>query len=172
MRPRALRCRTASCAGGRPAPRALGTIGTGAKATGETQRVTISSPNGGSFTLSLTDNGKTYTTKALLIGASALDVQNALNQALSVGLVTVTASGNSYDITFTGGLAGKNIANLVVTLTAAGSNAALTLTQTGGTAKALAGTLEIFHGTLTDGRAPTGETQRVTIDAGARRPLL
>ncbi|MBU3653249.1 MAG: hypothetical protein FGM44_09210, partial [Limnohabitans sp.] len=88
----------------------------GAAATDEVQRVAISTASTGTFTLSFTDAGQTYTTTALAIGASAADVQSALNTALgSAGTVNVTLESTSiYRISMGGALSGRDVAALVV----------------------------------------------------------
>ncbi|MFN9049776.1 MAG: hypothetical protein ACK5YC_16750, partial [Planctomyces sp.] len=74
----------------------------------------------GTFTLALAYNGTTYTTTALAFNDTAATIQSALNTAISgLGSAAVTRSGTAgsatLTITFSGGLAGKNLDPVTVT---------------------------------------------------------
>lgn len=85
----------------------------------ERQRVDIQRESAGTFTLSLNEAGKTFTTSAIAFGADAQTVAAALNRALgAAGSVTVTLSAkDQYTLQFGGALAGKNLSPLTVVTT-------------------------------------------------------
>ncbi|MFM8726584.1 MAG: hypothetical protein ACKON9_15825, partial [Planctomycetaceae bacterium] len=100
----------------------------------------------GTFRISIPVNGRTWTTSALPLGASAGEVQAAVNTALqpisAAVSVTQTVSGTqvTYNLTYSGTLAGKNLYNARVSVltdvpAAAGS---FTLTLDGQTTAAIA----------------------------------
>ena len=95
----------------------------GGSGASEVQRVTLKASGVGQFTLSLVEGGKTYTTASLAFGASAAQVQLALNAALSAigGTVSVSqaSSGGDYLVTFAGSLANRSVANMTIAATAA-----------------------------------------------------
>ena len=105
----------------------------GSTASGEVQRVKVSSTGQGEFVLSLSDSGKTYTAQKLAFGATAAAVQTALNTALagSGATVAVTKAANGdYLVSFGGNLLGKNVAEMTVSATAAASAPGGTFTLT------------------------------------------
>jgi len=97
----------------------------GSVATGETQRVTIDNGTAtGTFRLSLNYlTLGTFTTGDIAFGADAATVRAALlaasngtQQLSSQGTIAVTKSGDSYDVAFGGGFAGRDLKNLQVAL--------------------------------------------------------
>jgi hypothetical protein len=121
----------------------------GSVATGETQRVTIASSTAtGTFQLSLNYlTLGTFTTGDIAFGADAATVQAALlaasngSQALaSQGAITVTKNGESYDIAFGGGFAGRDLKNLQVALAvdSAAPGGSFTIEYAGQTTAAIA----------------------------------
>lgn len=97
---------------------------TGSTPVNEVQLVTVTA-TGGTFTLTL----GSYTTASISYNASASAVQAALQAITSVGSGNATVSGNAggpYTVTFTGSLAATNVA----TMSAVGSGATPSLTQT------------------------------------------
>ncbi|MEI7702497.1 MAG: hypothetical protein WCK86_22075, partial [Planctomycetia bacterium] len=129
------------------------TVTPGTPAVNEQQTVTLNSGSAsGTFRLSMTVNGRTYTTADLAFNATGSSIETALNTALGIaGTVAVTSPGasgsNTFDITFSGALAGKDLSLLkiytdVVTPTAGGS---FTLSYGGQTTAAisLAGTTSL-----------------------------
>ena len=97
------------------------TLKSGGVSQPEIQKVSLSGGSG-SFTLSLSYNGQTYTTTGIELGANAATVRYALNAALSStgGTVDVSSSASSnYLVTFRGALEGKNLSMLTVHSTAA-----------------------------------------------------
>ncbi|MEI7702281.1 MAG: hypothetical protein WCK86_20965, partial [Planctomycetia bacterium] len=108
------------------------TVLSGTPAVNEQQTVTLNSGTAsGTFRLSLTVDGRTYTTTDLAFDATGSSIQTALNTALgTAGTVSVVRPGSSgsstFDVTFSGALAGKDLSLLkiytdVVTPTAGGS---------------------------------------------------
>ncbi|MEI7785530.1 MAG: hypothetical protein WCK08_14170, partial [Betaproteobacteria bacterium] len=90
----------------------------GSAGQAEVQNVQLKTTGTGSFTFSLVQGGKTYTTTGLNYGANAAAVRYALNAALgNDGSVDVSSSqtGN-YLVTFGGALQGKNLNPLTVAL--------------------------------------------------------
>jgi hypothetical protein len=92
----------------------------GKATSNEKQTVTLNSGSAsGTFRLSLTVNGRLYTTADLAFNATASSIQTALNTALgAAGAVSVNRPGTSgsttFDVTFSGALAGKDIAPLTI----------------------------------------------------------
>ena len=82
----------------------------------EVQRVLVSTSAQGTFNLSLTYGGSTYKTAELAFGATAAQVQTALNAALTgVGTAAVSLdSASAYLVTFGGALAGKELPDVKV----------------------------------------------------------
>ncbi|MDP1580674.1 MAG: hypothetical protein Q8M02_10365, partial [Candidatus Didemnitutus sp.] len=142
----------------------------GVSATRNAQRLTIVAGEGGTFRLSITDNGTTYLTSVLAIGASASDVARALTASWSpASSGTVTKENDTtYLISFNpSSFEGRNPALIVISAIPTGTPASLKLAQAGGAQLPLAGSIQISLSTTTEGRAPIGETQRVTIGQGA-----
>ncbi|MEI7702166.1 MAG: hypothetical protein WCK86_20390, partial [Planctomycetia bacterium] len=109
-----------------------GLLQNGSAAASEKQTVTLNSGTAsGTFRLSLTVDGRTYTTTDLTFDATGSSIQTALNAALGTAVtVSVTRPGPSgsstFDVTFSGALAGKDLPPIriytdVVTPTAGGS---------------------------------------------------
>ncbi|MEN9776203.1 MAG: hypothetical protein RL322_3273, partial [Pseudomonadota bacterium] len=94
------------------------TIGSGAGSRDEIQQLVVSPVGGGSFTLSLTHGGQTYTTTGIEAGANAATVRYALNAALGqAGSVdVVSATKGEYRITFGGALSGQDLQALTVNI--------------------------------------------------------
>ncbi|MEK9136443.1 MAG: hypothetical protein AAB393_04920, partial [Bacteroidota bacterium] len=115
----------------------------GASGSNEVQTLSISNPENatGSFTLSLAYNSKTYKTAALALNCSATDIQTVLNtslQSLGANITHVTGSNGTYQISFAGALAGKDLSLLTLsksvdTPTPAGSFTIGTAGKTTGT---------------------------------------
>ncbi|MCX7258156.1 MAG: hypothetical protein NTZ64_15960, partial [Polaromonas sp.] len=115
----------------------------GASGASEVQRVVLQSSGQGQFMLALTEGGKTYTSASLAFGASAAQVQIALNAALSSigGSVSVTrASNGDYLVSFAGSLANRSLAEMTVTASAASAqpSGSFTLSFNGATSAAIA----------------------------------
>ncbi|MBA3854742.1 MAG: hypothetical protein C0503_10010, partial [Gemmatimonas sp.] len=142
----------------------------GVSATRAAQRVTVVAAETGTFRLSITDNGTTYLTSSLAIGASASEVARALTAAwspASSGFVE-KESDTAYVISFNpSSFEGRNPALIVVTAVATGTPASISRTQVGGSQSPLAGSLSFNVATQTAGAAPVGEIQRLTISQGA-----
>ncbi|MFN9287224.1 MAG: hypothetical protein ACK6EB_04080, partial [Planctomyces sp.] len=96
------------------------TVENGKAASNEKQVVTLDSGSAdGTFRLSLTVNGRLYTTADLAFNATGSSIQSAFNTALgAAGNVSVSRPGTSgsstFDVTFSGALAGKDIAPLMI----------------------------------------------------------
>ena len=110
----------------------------GAAPTAEEQRVAlITKATNGSFTLGLTYNGTTYTTDRLPLGAEEI----AINAALAAAFTSLAGADvhvgqwtrNSFSVVFGGSLAGQDVGNLDVTVTATTVAPELTQAQTGET---------------------------------------
>ncbi|MEN9554689.1 MAG: hypothetical protein RLZZ232_975, partial [Planctomycetota bacterium] len=108
----------------------------GRSALGETQTVTLTKPTStGTFTLSLSYGGATYTTAPLAFDATVAEVEAGLNSALS-SLSGATAivndfNGTELSITFAGTLAGTDLADLTGSVTGTVTPAGLTQTTEG-----------------------------------------
>ncbi|MFM8474422.1 MAG: beta strand repeat-containing protein, partial [Planctomycetaceae bacterium] len=91
------------------------TVTPGTPAINERQTVTLNSgAASGTFRLSVSVNGRNYTTTDLAFNATASSIQTALNAALgSAGTTTVVRPGtsgpNTFDVMFAGALAGKDL---------------------------------------------------------------
>ncbi len=90
----------------------------GSAGQAEVQNVQLKTSGTGSFTLTLVQSGKTYTTTGLNYGANAAAVRYALNAVLGKdGSVEVSSSqAGNYVVTFGGALLGKNLNPLTVAL--------------------------------------------------------
>jgi hypothetical protein len=99
----------------------------------------------GTFQIAVPYNGRTYTTTSLALTASAADVQTAVNTALSPvsGSVSVTKTPSgtdvTYELTYSGALAGKNLDNAVVSVltNAPAAGGSFTLSYDGQTTAAI-----------------------------------
>ncbi|MBV5341721.1 MAG: LEPR-XLL domain-containing protein, partial [Deltaproteobacteria bacterium] len=92
----------------------------GVSGSNETQTLSITNLSSatGSYALSLKIGSSTYTTAALALSASAADIQTALNSALTThGTAAVSGTNGSYQITFSGGLAGQDVNLLTISKT-------------------------------------------------------
>ncbi|MFM8474493.1 MAG: hypothetical protein ACKOEO_01700, partial [Planctomycetaceae bacterium] len=112
----------------------------------EVQKLSIDAGSAtGTFRISIPFNGRTWTTYALPIGASAGDVQSAVNSALQPigGSVAVTkaVAGTevTYNLTYSGSLAAKNLDNarISVITDAPSPGGSFTLTYGGQTTAAI-----------------------------------
>ncbi|MFN9290458.1 MAG: hypothetical protein ACK6EB_20520, partial [Planctomyces sp.] len=97
----------------------------GAGAVNEQQAITLNVGSAaGTFRVSIPWNGRTYTTAALPLTASAADVQTAINNAVgaTTGTVSVTKNTDGTAVTFTltysGAFAAKNLDNAQVSVLA------------------------------------------------------
>lgn len=115
---------------------------------GEVNTITINA-TGGTFTITVLDDGVSRTTTALAWNASAAEVRAALEAIVGVGRAAVALAGQVYTLTFN-----PVLGNIVVTTTAAltggTTNTAVVAVTTQGSDEA--GKYAPFDSTQTDGR--------------------
>ena len=113
-------------------------VTSGLTARNEQQALSITGATGGDFTLTFFDGANYQTTGNIVSGASAAQVQSALEAlgGISVGDVSVSGAGseaNPFVIEFTGNLAATNVAQLTVDSSGlTGDVVAATITPTTG----------------------------------------
>ena len=107
----------------------------GKAAVAEEQTITLNSDGtSGTFTLSFTHGGQTYETAAVSLEAAQADVQSALDTAVTLAdaeLEVTFWNGKQLVVAFGGSLAGEDVADLVVTPSAATTEARISLEQGG-----------------------------------------
>ena len=104
----------------------------GVSASDETQQVEINTVNTGTFTLSLSSEGSIYATESISLSASAAQVEEALNEALSAieATVSVVGDGQKWEITFGGSLSRKDVADLQIDVTIDGISSTVEVVDT------------------------------------------
>ncbi|MFH1498654.1 MAG: hypothetical protein ABII82_12610, partial [Verrucomicrobiota bacterium] len=140
----------------------------GASAITEVQVVDIDAPAPGSFTLSLTVGGNTYTTAELFNDSSAAALQSALNDALgAAGSATVVSAGAGiWKVAFGGALSGSSPPLLVIDdLASTATAASVSVVTVGGSSSANIGAVTAGASTVVAAGASTGSVQEIRINA-------